>query len=145
MNSELERTIIHFYPKGALTSPLDDPTIDWTWDPRNEVLKALLADLQAIDPEVRPGTRGDYVISEEQIVGDDLRIQLSYLGPYAALNYRADRDLDEDRRERLRRVEKVLEKHGYLLIREDDLEERVPWIRHGGPATAWNCLFEHPI
>lgn len=148
MNSELERTIIHYYPQRALVSPLENDTISWDYDPSYATLKAVLAELKSIDPGLRPGTRGRYDISEEQVLLDTLRLQLCYIGPFAALNYGLDRELDEDEREVVRRVEKLLEKHGILLLEHQDLEEIVPWIQHGTPgrrsATVWNCLFVHP-
>ncbi len=148
MNSELERTIIHYYPRRALTSPLDDQAITWDYDPSYATLKALLQDLEAIDDDVRPGTRGRYDISEEIVVGDVVRLQLCYIGPYAAINYGLDRDLGEDERELVRRVEKALEKHGIMSLDRATLEEMVPWIQHGTrerrKATVWECLFVHP-
>lgn len=146
MNSELERTIIHYYPQRALVSPLENDNVSWDYDPSYGTLKAVLADLKKIDPELRPGTRGRYDISEELILIDELRLQLCYLGPYAALNYGVERDLDEDQRELVRRVEGVLEKHGIALLPEQELDDPVPWIQHGtaSRATVWNCLFVHP-
>ena len=146
MNSELERTIIHYYPKRALVSPLDDEQVSWDYDPAYGTLKAVLSELKKVDPDLRPGTRGRYDISEELVLIDAIRVQLCYIGPYAALNYGLERDLDEDEREVVRRVEGVLSKHGISLLEESDLDEMVPWIQHGsrGRATVWNCLFVHP-
>jgi hypothetical protein len=148
MDSGVERTIIHYYPRRALVSPLDNEAVTWDYDPSYAALKAVLADLARIDPDLRPGTRGRYDISEELILAGSIRLQLCYIGPYAALNYGVDRDLDEDEREILRRTEKVLEKHGLELLDKRALDELVPWIQHGTPerqrATVWNCLFVHP-
>src|SRR5260221_12091320 len=99
MNSDLERTIIHYYPQRALVSPLENDAISWDYDSSYVTLKGVLAELEKIDPSVRPGTRGRYDISEELVVADSIRLQLCYIGPYAALNYGFDRDLDEDERE----------------------------------------------
>src|SRR5438105_2694321 len=116
MDSELERTIIHYYPRRALVSPLDNDAVTWDYDPSYASLKALLADLEKIEPDLRPGTRGRYDISEEIVLADAIRLQLCYIGPYAALNYGIERDLDEDEREIVRRAEKLLEKHGLMLL-----------------------------
>lgn len=148
MTPEIERTIIHYYPERALVSPLENESVDWDYDPDYSNLKRILGELKAIDPDLRAGTRGRYDISEELILFGKLRLQVSYIGPFAALNYGVERDLDEDDRERLHRVERVLEKHGVLLLRPTDLDETVPWIQHGTEsgraATVWNCLFVHP-
>lgn len=146
MNSELERTIIHYYPQRALISPLDNEAITWDYDPNYGTLKAIIAELKALDPKLRPGTRGRYDISEELVLIDDVRLQLCYIGPYAALNYGIERELDEDQRELVRRIEKIFDKHGVQLLPEAELDEMVPWIQHGtkGRATVWNCLFVHP-
>ncbi len=148
MNSELERTIIHYYPRRALTSPLDDSGVAWDYDPSYATLKALLRDLEKIGSEVRPGTRGRYDISEEIVVDDAVRVQLCYIGPYAAINYGLERDLGDDERELVRGIEKALEKHGIFCLDKSVLEENVPWIQHGTPerrkATVWDCLFVHP-
>ena len=148
MNSDLERTIIHYYPQRALVSPLDNEAITWDYDPTYATPKAIIADLKAIDPEARPGTRGRYDNSEELVVGDSVRLQLCYIGPYAALNYGLTRELDEDERDLVERIEQVLEKHGVLLLAPEELDELVPWIQHGLPsatrATVWHCLFVHP-
>lgn len=147
MNSELERTIIHYYPKRALVSPLDDDQITWDYDPGYGTLKAVLADLKKVDPDLRPGTRGRYDISEEVVLIDTIHVQLSYIGPFAAVNHGLDRDLDEDEREIVERVTDVLERHGLFLLEREDLEATVPWIQKGpraGAATVWNCIFVHP-
>jgi hypothetical protein len=145
MNSDLERTIIHYYPQRALISPLENDGVSWDYDPSYGTLKQILADLKSVDPSTRPGTRGRYDISEELVLKESIRLQLCYLGPYAALNYGLERELDEDERELVRRVERVLEKYGVMLLDEGDLEETVPWIQQGAMgATVWNCLFVHP-
>lgn len=148
MNSDLERTIIHYYPQRALVSPLENDTIHWDYDTGYTTLKAILAELKAIDPAHRPGTRGRHDISEEVVLLGTLRLQLCYIGPYAALNYGLERDLSEDERDAIRRVEKILEKHGVQILSDRELGETVPWIQRGTargtPATVWNCLFVHP-
>lgn len=143
MDAELERTVIHYYPRRTLTSPLDGDDIRWDYDPNYSTLKAILADLKAFDPDVRPGTRGHYDISEELVVFKTLHLQLSYLGAFAAINHGLERDLTEDEREAQRRTTRVLEKHGVRLLAEEELKERVPWIQHTA-ATIWDCLFVLP-
>ncbi len=143
MTPEIERTIIHYYPQRALVSPLDNDDINWDYDSDYSTLKGVLRDLKTLDPELRPGTRGRYDISEEVLLFNELRVQLSYIGPFAALNYGLGQDLDEDTRERIERIEKILEKHGLVLLAEDELDESVPWIQPSA-ATVWHCLFVHP-
>lgn len=144
----IEQTIIHYYPQRALVSPLDNENITWDYDADNRVLKALLADLKDMDPKMRPGTRGAYDISEELVMHDSIRLQVSYIGPFAALNYGLPSDLDEAGRANLRAVQKTLEKHGFQILNDEPLGEVVPWIQHGvhtgSNATVWNCLFVHP-
>ncbi len=144
MINEVETTIIHFYPKRALVSPLDDDHIRWNYDEDNSILRGIVADLKKLDPQLRNGTRGRYDISEELIVFGEIHLQLCYLGPYAALNYGFVAEPTEDARERGRRVQKVVEKHGLKLLAEKELREQVAWIQHGSSATVWNCLFVHP-
>ncbi len=149
MRSDIEQTILHYYPNRILRSPLDDGSITWTWDTDHAELKALLRDLEAIDPEMANGTRCAYDISEELVLQKQIRLQLSYLGPYAAIDHarNADDD-DEDRREVKRRIERALEAHGIELLAEHELDEAAPWIQHGledrRPATVWQCLFLLP-
>ena len=140
MDPNVERTILHYYPQRALTSPLQNPGVSWDYDPEYKTLKAIMADLKKAGG-VRPGTRGKYDVSEELIVEDAVRVQLSYLGPYAAIDYKLADETDEDRRAVARAVKKVLDKHGVLVLADDALEEGVPWIQHGAPATVWKCLF----
>jgi hypothetical protein len=148
MAPDVERTILHYYPKQALVSPLDDEQIAWDYDVDNAVLRAVIADLQTLDPTLRNGTRGRYDISEELILFDNLRLQICYLGPFAALGYGVERRLNEDARERADRIRQILEEHGIAVLSTTDLEESVPWIRHGLPrgthANVWSCLFVHP-
>lgn len=146
MTPDIEQTIIHYYPQRALVSPLDNESITWDYDSDYTALKALLADLERLDAQLRPGTRGSYDISEELILFGDLRLQLSYIGPFAAVNHGIPGDLDEDGRERRRRVERLLDQHGFTLLSDSQLEEVVPWIQRGvtTSATVWHCLFAHP-
>jgi hypothetical protein len=145
MNWAIEQTITHYYPRRALVSPLDDASITWEYDPKYETLKAVLADLKQLDPELRPGTRASYDVSEEVILFDRLHLQLSYVGPFAALNYRVEEETDEVDQERSRRIREVVERHGLRLLESQELGEAVPWIQHGLPsgttATVWDCLF----
>jgi hypothetical protein len=146
MTPEVEQTIIHYYPQRALVSPLDNADIHWDYDTDNRSLKALLVELENLDPEMRPGTRGSYDISEELVLFSRIRLQVSYIGPFAALNYGLPQDLDEDGRERVRRVESLLSKHGFQVLNDETLDQVVPWIQQGvaTTATVWNCLFVHP-
>ena len=144
MNPEIEQTIIHYYPQRALVSPLDNEEIHWDYDSDYRSLKALLADLEKVDPNMRPGTRGGYDISEELVIFGSVRLQVSYIGPFAALNYGLPSALDEDGRERVRRIRGLLDKHGFSVLQTEALDETVPWIQHGHSATVWNCLFVHP-
>jgi hypothetical protein len=150
MRSDVERTIMHYYPQRALVSPIDNDTVTWDWDPSYTVLKAILAQLEGMDPTMRPGTRASYDISEEVVLGGKIHLQLSYIGPYAAIDYGLEREEDdEDTREMKRRVEKTLETHGVDVLSTLELEEKAPWIQHGleakRPATVWQCLFLLPL
>jgi hypothetical protein len=147
MDSEIERTIIHYYPKRALVSPLDDTDIRWDYDSDHKILKAILGELGKLDPELKQGTRGSAEISEELLLLDgELRLQLSYLAPYAVWNFEAEGDPNEEVREVRRRAEQILKKHGVAVLQSEELVESVPWIQHGLAvgrlATVWNCLFE---
>jgi hypothetical protein len=148
MTPEIERTIIQYYPRQALISPLDDDGIHWDYDPDNATLRSIVASLAQIDGSMRNGTRGRYDISEEVILFDFFRVQLCYIGPYAAVNFGLGRRLTEEQRDQLRQITEVLEEHGVTVLAEADLVESVPWIRHGthngSGATVWNCLFVHP-
>lgn len=148
MTPDIERTIIHYYPQRALVSPLENDNVSWDYDADYSTLKSVLGELESLDPEMRPGTRGRYTISEELILFGELRLQVSYIGPYAALNYGLGDDLTEDQRERARRVEQILQKHGLLVLRDQELGEGVSWIQqgaiNGSGATVWDCLFVHP-
>lgn len=148
MNAEIEQTIIHYYPQRALVSPLEDENIHWDYDSDYRSLKALLSDLEKLDPKLRPGTRGSYDISEELVLFERVRVQVSYIGPFAALNYGIGADLDEEGRANVREIERLLAKHGFQILNDEALDEVVPWIQHGthtgSQATVWNCLFVHP-
>lgn len=144
MRSDIERAIIHYYPERALANPAENAAITWSYDADHAILKAVLGDLQAIDAGAHPGSRGANDLSEEVVLGE-LHLQLSYLGPWAALNHALERDLSEDEREMARRIERALQKHGIEILSTEDLAEPVRWIRHGAPdgeaATVWSCLF----
>lgn len=143
MNAEVERTIIQFYPRRALVSPLDDANVSWSWDVDNRELKATVAALKALDPDMRPGTRGSYDVSEELILFGDVRVQLCYLAPFAAIDHQIRRGPDAEYRQQKRRIEQVLDAHGYELLLDRELEQHVPWIQPAG-ATVWECLFVPP-
>jgi hypothetical protein len=148
MDSDIERIIIRYYPNRALTSPLDNDAIRWDYDTNYATLKTVLAELKTLDPEIKLGTRGRYDISEEVVLIDALHVQLSYIGPYAALNHGIARELDEDEREISERLTAILARHGIRLLADNELDELVPWIQHGTPAgrkaTVWDCLFVLP-
>ncbi len=128
MTPDIERTIIQYYPKQVLASPLDDAHVVWDYDSDNATLRAVLADLKALDPMLRNGTRGRYDISEELILFGKLRLQVCYLGPYAALDYGVEHRRGEDERERADRIVEILEAHGITVLAQPDLDELVPWI-----------------
>jgi hypothetical protein len=147
MDSALERIIIHYYPARALASPLADGNIRWDYDADNQVLKTILRELEEADLSVRAGTRSDYQIGEELVVGGRVRLQLSYLGPYAAIAHgpgAGPRMTDDATEDLVRTIEDVLAAQGVRVLSQDELDETVPWIRHGGPATVWQCLFALP-
>ncbi len=141
MRPEVERAIAHFYPRRALVSPWEDPSVVWSYDPKGVISKAIVRDLESLDPGTRPGTRGEYDLSEELEIGA-IRLQLSYLGPFAALDYRLAVEVDLDGHPLDRRagdVRRILERHDTLVLSTGELEERADWIRNH--ATVWDCLF----
>lgn len=149
MDSEIERTIIHYYPQRALVSPLQSDSIVWDYDPEYSTLKRVIAELQGLDPSlgpsaVVPGTRGRYDLGEELILCGSIRLQLSYLGPFAASCFQLGRELDEGERELERKAIAILGRHGIRVLPPEVLAEPVPWIQHGGPADVWSCLFVLP-
>ncbi len=145
MDSEIERTIFHYFPERKLESPLKNRAVTWDYDPRYTALKAVLSQLKAVDSSLRPGTRGHYDLSEEVVFrGGAVRLQLSYLGPFAALNHLHDVELSEDDRELQSRIRQVLQRNRITVLDAATLTERVGWIPSalkGRAATVWNCLF----
>lgn len=139
VKNEIERAVIRHYPEQALATPKS-----YEYDSTYATLKQVLADLRKIDPGLTPGTRTRPELSEEWILIGTLRLQLSIVGPFAALNYGVEHDLDEDERELAERIRGVLDEHGIALLEPVDLDERVPWIRRGQAANVWNCLFAFP-
>jgi hypothetical protein len=141
---DVEATIAHFYPERRLANPSGNRAIVWSYDPKNTTLKAIVSELEALAP-TRAGTRGRYDLSEELEIGA-LRLQLSYLGPYAALNYGITSDVDLDGalvdRQAASDVRRILDRHRVQLLTTSELDEQVPWI--GTYATVWNCLFVLP-
>jgi len=137
---DVAATIAHFYPDRRLADPTENRAIVWSYDPKSTTLKAIVSELQA-----RAGTRGGYDLSEELEIGA-LRLQLSYLGPYAALNYGIASDVDLDGtivdRQAASDVRRILEKHRVQLLTASELDERAPWI--ATYATVWDCLFVLP-
>ena len=140
MRPDVEATIAHFYPERRLVNPVKNRAIVWSYDPKSTTLKAIITELSA-----RAGTRGSYDLSEELEIGA-LRLQLSYLGPYAALNYRITSDVDLDGalvdRQAATDVRRILEKHGVQVLTSSELDEHAPWI--ATYATVWDCLFVLP-
>lgn len=145
MHADVERTIMHYYPKRALHSPLDDAAIAWDYDPDFSAQKSIIAELSAFAPDLRPGTRGAHALSEEVVLLEKIHLQLSLLGPWAALDFEhAPPDPHDDEvYEARRRVVSALEKHGVRILSDAELREPVAWI-HSGSATVWQCLFELP-
>jgi hypothetical protein len=144
MNDQTERTIMKFYPKQALASPLTDTSITWSYDPKYEQLKALLTELRGLDSEAHAGTRVTFDISEEVVLRENVHVYLSYLGPFAAINFGLAVEWDESQQECARAVERALARHKYTLLDDAELEEGVAWIvsRTGGNAPrVWDCLF----
>lgn len=143
MKHHVEEAIMHYYPKRALLSPLKDPSVRWSYDPKYQQLKALLEELKEIDPSAKPGTRPSFDISEELVLRKAIHVYLSYLGPFAAINHGLVDDLDEAQQETLRATERALARHKFDVLTESELTELVPWIVQGGapPATVWDCLF----
>lgn len=135
VSPDVHRTIAHFYPGGKLISPRENRSIRYEHDPKNVTLRAIVAELEAIDKNTRPGTRGRYDLSEELELGEH-KLQLSYLGPYAALDYEEDPFEDET----AAKIRAVLERHGVRLLAHAELDERVPAL----DATVWDCLFVLP-
>jgi hypothetical protein len=144
MDKGIEKTVMQYYPERLLASPLDNERIRWDYDPNHALLKKVVAALSRIDPTLRAGSRGDYVISEEVVLLDGIKLQLSYLGPYAALNYGAKQPLSHKDAVVVEKVRTVLNEHNITLLSENDLNEASTWIRgtHDEKAiTVWNCLF----
>ncbi len=135
---------MQYFPNRRLESPVGNPRVSWDYDPQYAALKALLAELKALDPRLQLGTRGQYDLSEEIVLRGELRLQLSYVGPYAALNFRRPSELVEESRELASRVRALLQRRGVTLLTDEALNEEVPWIIHAsGPRKprVWNCLF----
>lgn len=147
MDSAIERIVVHYYPSRTLVSPLADRNIRWEYDADNQVLKTILRALEKAELGVRAGTRSDYQIGEELVVGDRVRLQLSYLGPYAAIAHGAGGGrtmTDDETDDVVRTIEDVLAAHGVRVLSKEELDEPVLWITHGGPASVWQCLFSLP-
>jgi hypothetical protein len=145
MKYHLEEAIMRFYPRRALVSPLDNPEIRWTYDPKFQQLQALLAEVKEIDDSAEPGARAGFDIAEEVVLRGDVHVYLSYLGPFAAINHGHPDALDEAQQEARRAVERALARSKIDLLTDTELDEVVPWIVDNGgqpPATVWNCLFD---
>jgi hypothetical protein len=140
MDAAIERIIVHCYPTGMLASLRADSS---DYDADHRVLKAILRELEEADLMVKQGTRSDYRIGEELVVSG-VRLQLSYLGPYAAIAHGPGGGplmTDDDTDDVVRTIEDVLGDHGVRVLSREELDETAEWIRHGGPATVWQCLF----
>src|SRR5689334_22359621 len=85
--SEVERIVVNYYPRRTLVSPLGDHSISWQHDVEYRSLLGVLEALAKLGHTIGPGVRSPYDISEEWIVGDALHLQLSYLGPFAAIDH----------------------------------------------------------
>lgn len=147
MSPEIERTIIHYYPNRALTSPVQSDDIGWDYDPDHRTLERILEALEERLPEVKPGDRGGYDISEELVLAPAVRLQLCYLGPYAAINHRLPASIAVDGYDHgvVRLAREVLRRNGVTVLDQSELDEVVPWIQvsraAGQAATVWDCLF----
>ncbi len=141
MDGELERIIVNYYPRRTLESPLGDRAIRWEYDPDNRILKAILRDLERAGLRQKPGTQSDYRISEEIVLDDRVRLHLSYLGPYAAIDRGAEPTRDDPTHDLVGTIEDVLAEHGVRVLRAPELEEAAAWIRHDPAASVWRCLF----
>ena len=145
MRSDIERVILHYYPGGALRSPLGVEGITWDFDTEHAQLRALVSALEGLSDQTRPGTRGQYDISEEILVGGRVRLQVSYLGPFATLNRgETQAPTDEDERALIEDTQQLCRKHGMELLTDAVVNEPVSWVRSapGTPqATVWTCLF----
>ncbi|MEL6183474.1 MAG: hypothetical protein AAFU79_02545 [Myxococcota bacterium] len=128
----------HFYPQRALCSPLDDPSIVWPWDPSHQCLRATVEALRSLDPSLRPGTRGQLEVSEELVLGDGVRIQLSFLSPFAAVDFDRMRPLAD--RSVTPKAVSVIESFGYTVLSDEELRASARGIQVGS-ARVWDCLF----
>lgn len=138
---DVERIIMHYYPRRRLEPPSANTAVGWEHDPGLRKLREVTRELEKIHAPVHKGARGGLEVSEEWIVGGRLRVQLSYLGPYAALNFGHAEALDEDLSRLYEAVERALGKHGVTVLNLGELEASVPWI-DGARATVWSCLFD---
>lgn len=144
MRADIERTIMRYYPAQRLESPLEHG-VPWDWDPDHARLQSLLQDLEGLDPSVRSGTGGGYVVGEEVVLAEGLRLQLSYLGPYAALVVHPSHKLSEVQADMVRQLRSTVDKHGFELLDEGTLQEPAAWLEvSGARATVRTCLFEGP-
>jgi hypothetical protein len=143
VHPDVERTILHFYPRRELKSPVGDPEVVWDYDPSFQRLKAVLAELKVLDPGMEPSARSRGELSEEVVLLGGLRLTLSYLGPYAALNHGMERPSGEVAWDGERAIQQTLDRHGIQLLAEEALTEAVPWITRGR-ADVWACLFAGP-
>ncbi len=140
MQTDIQQVVAQFYPKHQWVSPLTEEGISWDYDPKNEKLKMLLEALKAIDPTLQLGTQGDYVVGEDVVLFEHVRLWVSYLGPYAALEVFDGGAGPEVLREAKSRVLAVLEKHGLRVLDERELAEAATWF-HGPAVTVKQSLF----
>jgi hypothetical protein len=123
-DDELERIAIRYYPQGKLRAPSADPSVRWDHDLDLKRLEKVIRDLEKLRPT--KGTRGDLAISEEWVLGQRLRLELSYLGPYATLAH--DGALDEETSRLYEAAERVLKAHQVRVLKTTELAEPLPWF-----------------
>jgi hypothetical protein len=117
MRADIQDAIMRFYPAGLRENPLDNATLDWSWDRDNEQLRLTIVVLEAIDDELTPFD-GDYVVGETVLLpARATRVRLSYLGPFAHVT--------SDDPE----VEAWVRAQGYTMLTVEDCLEPVPWLR----------------
>lgn len=142
MRADIERAIMRYYPGQTLRSPLDDDTVVWDWDRDHNKLRSLLQDLEQLDSTLRPGTAAAYDIAEEVVLVDGLRLLISYLGPFVAVNAHPLHRPSEAQVDMLTQVRPALQRHGFELLDDATLNERASWLEASGAiATVRTCLF----
>lgn len=126
-----------FYPHHVLRNPTCDRSIVWNFDPKNTKLQRFIETLRG-SHATRLGTRSTFDTSEELIVEDQIAIQLSYLAPYAALNFEIfNPEIDA---QLLSSVRTLLSDHGYRVLSNAQLRAPVSWFVEC-EVSVWEALF----